>query len=133
MPAPRGGEVQGVPLICSRNCPAISSSSSMPTGIALFRGRRRHWAEQVDPHHLGDAARIVAIGLVHLRLEESLRVAGLDSHDGQACFSQSAEHPFHARIRTRCHTEAWSAQRGLPGGWAPSFTADRTRFVHDAD
>lgn len=36
-------------------------------------------AEQVDPHHLGNAAGVNAVGFVRLRLQEGLGVAGLDA------------------------------------------------------
>ena len=40
-----------------------------------------HWAEQVDPHHLGDAAGIMAIRLVHLGFKKGFGVPRLDAHD----------------------------------------------------
>jgi hypothetical protein len=42
------------------------------SSILALERLHMHWPEQVDPHHLGDAARVIAIALVHLRLEESL-------------------------------------------------------------
>ena len=65
-----------------------------------FLARQRldvHRSEQVDPHHLRDAARIVAIALVHLRLQKRLGMPRLDADRRHACFRQSAEQPLRQR------------------------------------
>jgi hypothetical protein len=46
----------------------------------------QHRTVQSHPDHLSDAARIVAVGLVDLRLQHRLHVPRLDTDHWQACF-----------------------------------------------
>src|SRR5512139_2221156 len=46
------------------------------------------------PHHLRHAARIVAVGLVDLRLQNSPHVPRLDTYHRQVCFAERAEQPL---------------------------------------
>ena len=90
----------------------------------LVDGLDVHRPEQVDPHHLGDAAGIVAVGLVHLRLEERLGMPGLDADHRQAGLGQSAEQPL--RQGTRLKPDPDQPPGGIlqkrgqdpPDGWA---------------
>lgn len=58
------------------------------------QGLHMHRAKQVDPHHLRNAAGVIAVGLVHLRLKESLGVAGLDADHRQAGPGRAFEQPL---------------------------------------
>src|SRR5438874_1049204 len=51
-------------------------------GAALLAGQRLyvHRPEQVDAHHLRNAACVIPVALVDLRLEEGFRVPRLDAH-----------------------------------------------------
>ena len=53
-----------------------------------------HRAVKPNPHHLGDAARIVAVSLVNLRLQRRPHVPRLDTDRRQACFGQRTEQPL---------------------------------------
>ncbi len=46
------------------------------------------------PHHLRDATRIVAVGLVDLRLQRRPHVPRLHADHRQACFGKSTEQPL---------------------------------------
>src|SRR6478736_4642209 len=48
-------------------------------------------SEQIHPHHLRNATCVVAVTLVHLCLEECLRMAGLDADDRQTGFCKPTE------------------------------------------
>jgi hypothetical protein len=52
-----------------------------------------HWPIKSRSHHLRDAAGIIAIGLVDLRLQYRPHVPRLDTNHRQACFGQRAEQP----------------------------------------
>src|SRR5215470_9000430 len=53
-----------------------------------------HRAIKPRPHHLRDAAGVVAVCLVDLRLQHRLHVSRLNTDHRQACFSESAEQPL---------------------------------------
>jgi len=53
-----------------------------------------HRAIQSHPHHLRHAARIVAVGLVDLRLQQRPHVPRLDTDHRQAYFGKRAEKPL---------------------------------------
>jgi hypothetical protein len=53
-----------------------------------------HGPEQIDTHHLCDATSIIAIALVDLRLEERLRMTGLNADHWQSSLCQPAEQPL---------------------------------------
>ncbi|MDF3855143.1 hypothetical protein ACDP63_15285 [Paracoccus sp. P2] len=65
-------------------------------GAVLLAGYGLHMqrAIQIDTHHLGDPARVVAVDLVHLRLEESLGVARLDADRRKAGLGQALGQPL---------------------------------------
>ncbi len=57
-----------------------------------------HRLEQPDPHHLRDAARIVAVALVDLLpLEQRLHVPSLDADNRQPGGSQTVDQPLRER------------------------------------
>jgi hypothetical protein len=56
-----------------------------------------HRAIQSRPHHLRHAARIVAVGLVDLRLQHRPHVPRLDTDRRQTCFGERAEKPLRQR------------------------------------
>jgi hypothetical protein len=56
--------------------------------LLALQGLDVHWAEQANPHHPGDAARIVAVGLVYLRCKHRTYVPSLDAYDRQASLRQ---------------------------------------------
>lgn len=82
-----------------RNKPRMSFSMAMALFLKQLAGRQQrpallarqrldmHRPEQVNPHHLGDAAGIVAAGLVDLRLEKT------PLYDGFRCRSQVVQLP----------------------------------------
>src|SRR5262249_38692546 len=51
-----------------------------------------HRAIKPRPHHVGDATRIVAVGLVDLRLQHRFHMPRFDTDHRQACFSSLATH-----------------------------------------
>jgi len=53
-----------------------------------------HRTVQSHPDHLSDAARIIAVGLVDLRLQHRLHVPRLDTDHWQACFRKPTEKPL---------------------------------------
>src|SRR6266446_5339715 len=56
-----------------------------------------HRTVKPHPYHLGDAARIIAVRLVDLRLQCRLHVSRLDTDYRQFGFGQSAEQPLRWR------------------------------------
>src|SRR3982074_257645 len=56
-----------------------------------------HRAIKSRPYHLGDAARIVAVRLVDLRLQYRLHVSGFNADHRQPGFGQSTEQPLRQR------------------------------------
>jgi hypothetical protein len=53
-----------------------------------------HWPVKPHPHHLRDAAGIVAVGLVDLRLQHRPHVPRLNTDHRQARFGEHAEQPL---------------------------------------
>jgi hypothetical protein len=53
-----------------------------------------HRAIKPDPHHLRDAAGIIAIGLVDLRLQHRAHVPRLNTDHRQIGFSERTEQPL---------------------------------------
>jgi hypothetical protein len=68
--------------------------------------------EQVDAHHLSDAASIVAVGFVHLRLQERFGVARLDADDQQSGRGQPALEPLR-------HWTGFESDPLEPPSWSP--------------
>src|SRR6476661_5834108 len=56
-----------------------------------------HRTVKPNPHHLRDATRIVAVGLVDLRLQRRPHVPRLDTDHRQARFGERAEQPLRQR------------------------------------
>src|SRR5215213_374445 len=56
-----------------------------------------HRAIKPNPHHLCDAAGIVAVRLVDLRLQHRFHMPRLDTDYRQACFGKRAEQPLRQR------------------------------------
>src|SRR5271169_6159952 len=56
-----------------------------------------HRTVKPRPHHLGDAASIVAVRLVDLRLQHRFHMPRLDTDHWQACFGECAEEPLRQR------------------------------------
>lgn len=50
-------------------------------------------SEQIDAHHLCDAASVISVSLVNLRLQERLSVPCLNADRRQAGFRQTTEQP----------------------------------------
>ncbi|MBC9033939.1 hypothetical protein IAG41_16235 [Sphingomonas sp. JC676] len=74
-----------------------------------------HRLEQADTHHLGDAARIVPVGLVDLlRLQQRLHVPGLNADHGQARIRLRPRAPS-----TLPHLGAHGAYMGVPSLFIP--------------
>ena len=104
------------------NLRAVSRARSVLAGQRLHM----HGSEQVDAHHLSDAASIVAVGLVHLRLQERLGVARLDADDRQPGRGQPAVEPLRQRPGFEpdpLEPPGWIPEHLRPGrldGWSPS-------------
>src|SRR5208337_1216312 len=98
-----------------------------------------HRAVKPRPHHLGDAAGIVAVRLVDLRLQHRLHVPRLDTDHWQACFGECAEQPL--RQRTRFQSNPLEAvggvlqhrQQRLRFACHLHFPNDLARVIHNAD
>src|SRR5471032_1635257 len=56
-----------------------------------------HWTVKPNPHHLGHATGIVAVGLVDLRLQHRPHVPRLDTDHRKARFSERAVKPLRQR------------------------------------
>ena len=71
----------------------LQNLASGQQGPTLLAGQRLHVhrSKQIDAHHLSNAARVV---LVHLGLEESLRMPGFNAGHRQSGFRQAAEQPL---------------------------------------
>src|SRR5271155_1201656 len=98
-----------------------------------------HRTVKPRPHHLGDAASIVAVRLVDLRLQHRLHVPRLDTDHWQACFGECAEEPL--RQRTRFQSNPLEAvggvlqhrQQRLRFACQLHFPNDLARVIHNAD
>jgi hypothetical protein len=83
--------------------------------------------EQVDTHHLRNAARIVAVALVDLGFEKGLGVPGLDADNRQSGLHHSAEQPL--RQSTGFKPDTLIRQAGSlstctrSSGWLSTFTS----------
>jgi hypothetical protein len=91
------------------------------------------------PHHLRDAARVIAVRLVDLRLQHRLHVPRLDTDHRQACFRKPAEKPL--RQRPSFQSDPLEAvgrgpqnlQQGLRLARCLHFLHDPARVIHNAD
>ena len=98
-----------------------------------------HRAVKPHPHHLRDAARIVAVRLVDLCLQHRLHVPRLNTDHRQLCFGQSAEQPlrkwpgFQSNSLEviggvlQCRQQRFRFARNL------HFPNDPARVIHNAD
>ena len=55
--------------------------------------------EQADPHHLGNAHGVVAVGLVDARREGRMHVTGLDADRRELGLDQAGVQPLRERTR----------------------------------
>src|SRR5579863_9530725 len=91
------------------------------------------------PYHLRDAARIIAVGLVDLRLQHRLHVPRLDTNHRQLGFGESAEQPL--RQRSRFQSNPFEAVGGVLQYRQQCFRFarylhfpnDLARVIHNAD
>src|ERR1700686_2211196 len=98
-----------------------------------------HRAIKPRPHHLGHAARIVAVGLVDLRLQNRPHVSRLDTDHRQTCFGKRAEKPL--RQRPGLQSDPLEAVDRVPQNLQqsfrlacyPYFPHDPARVIHNAD
>src|SRR6478736_3416960 len=98
-----------------------------------------HRAVKPNPHHLGDAARIVAVSLVNLRLQRRSHVPRLDTDYRQAHFGKRAEQPL--RQRSSFQSSSLEAVGGVLQHRQQRcrlarhlhFTNDLARVIHNAD
>src|SRR6476469_1120146 len=95
-----------------------------------------HRAVKPNPHHLGDAARIVAVSLVNLRLQRRSHVPRLDADHWQACFGESTEQPWSSFQPNSLEVAGGVLQhRQQRCRFARHlhFTNDLARVIHNAD
>src|SRR6266480_6218068 len=98
-----------------------------------------HWTIKPHPHHLRDAACIVAVRLVDLRLQHRLHVPRLDTDHWQARFAESAEKPL--RQRPSFQSNSLEVVGGIHEHLQQSFRFachlhfphDSASLIHDAD
>ncbi|GEO16115.1 hypothetical protein MAE02_38110 [Microvirga aerophila] len=106
----------------------------------LLAGERLdvHRAKEIDPHHLSDAAGIIAVALVDLSFREGFGVARLDAHDWQAGLCQSVEEPLRELARLQpnpLQVPGWilpDPQKILRMGGDLDLTADLPSLGQDA-
>jgi hypothetical protein len=55
-----------------------------------------HRPEQIDAHHLRDAARVVPLALVHRRFEERFRMPGLNADHRQTTGKHASAKPLNS-------------------------------------
>src|ERR1700721_1402353 len=98
-----------------------------------------HRAIKPRPHHLGHTARIVAIRLVDLRLQNRPHVPRLDTDHRQACFGKRTEKPLRQRPGLQSdplETVGRGPQNPQQSVWLacyPLFLHDPARAIHNAD
>src|SRR6266702_4458637 len=98
-----------------------------------------HRAIKPHPHHLRDAARIVAICLVDLRLQHRSHVPRLNTDHRQARFGESTEQP--SRQRPSFQSDPLEVvgrvrenrQQSVRFARYLHFSNDPTRVIHNAD
>src|SRR5258705_4395187 len=91
------------------------------------------------PHHLGDAARIVAVRVVALRLQHRSHVSRLYTDHWWPCFGQSTEQPL--RQRSGFQSNSLEAIGRVPKNLQKSlrlapylhFPDNPPRVIHNAD
>src|SRR5262249_51119136 len=98
-----------------------------------------HRAIEPHPHHLCQAARIVAVRLVDLRLQHGPHVPRLNADHRQARFGENTVKPL--RYRSGFQSNSLEAidgvrqhlQEGFRLTRHPRFPHDLARIIHDAD
>src|SRR5271166_5611060 len=98
-----------------------------------------HRTVKPDPHHLRDAARIVAVRLVDLRLQHRLHVPRLNTDHRQARFGERAVKPLRQRPSFQSNSlevvggvRQHRQQRLRFAGYL-HFPNDLARVIHNAD
>src|SRR5262249_1410567 len=98
-----------------------------------------HRTIKPHPHHLRDAACIVAVRLVDLRLQHRLHVPRLDTDHWQARFADSAEKPLGKRARFQSNSLKVVGgihehlQQSFRFACHLQFPHDPASLIHDAD
>src|SRR5271169_2284071 len=77
-----------------------------------------HRTIKPHPHHLGDAAGIVAVGLINLCLQHRFHMPRLDTNHRQAGFGESTEQP----LRQRSGFQPDPLEAGPLSQWLESHT-----------
>src|SRR5271156_3545982 len=98
-----------------------------------------HRTVKPRPHHLGDAAGIVAGRLVDLRLQHRFHMPRLGTDHWQACFGESAEQPL--RQRSSFQPNSLKVVGGVREHLEQNFRLtnhlhfpnDLARVIHNAD
>src|SRR5436305_12311711 len=98
-----------------------------------------HWSIKPHPHHLCDAAGVVAIGLVDLCLQHRSHVPCLNTNHRQVCFTERAKQPL--RQRSSFQSNPLEAVGSIPQDLQQSigfarylhFPYDLSRIIHNAD
>src|SRR6516164_8325573 len=98
-----------------------------------------HRSIKPDPYHLGNAAGIVAVGLVDLRLQHRPHVSRLDTDHRQASFGERAIKPL--RQRSGFQSDPLEVVSRIPQNPQQCvrltrhlhFTHDLTDLIHNAD
>src|SRR6201987_1031311 len=98
-----------------------------------------HWTVKPHPHHLRNTARIVAIGLVDLRLQHRLHVPRLDTDHRQARFGKRTKKPLRQRPGFQSNSlevvggvVQYRQQRSRFARYL-HFPSDPARVIHNAD
>ena len=84
---------QAADVVLDRNSFFLQQLAGRQQHPALLAGERLHvhWAKEIDPHHLGDTARIIAVALVDLSFQKGFGVARLDTNNRQTGICQPVE------------------------------------------
>jgi hypothetical protein len=98
-----------------------------------------HRAIKPNPHHLRDAAGVVAVGLVDLRLQHRSHVPCLNTDHRQVGFRERTEQPL--RQRSSFQSDPLEVVGSIPQNRQQSFgfarylhfSYDLTRLIHNAD
>src|SRR6516164_8087079 len=91
------------------------------------------------PHHLRDAARVVAISLIDLRLQHRPHMARLNTDHRQICFGERTEEPLRQRSSFQSNpletVSGIRQYRQQSVGFARDlhFSPDPARVIHNAD
>src|SRR5215510_15987877 len=98
-----------------------------------------HRAIKSNPHHLRNAAGIVAVRLVDLRLQHCLHMPRFNADHRQLCFGESTEQPL--RQWSSFQSNSLETVGGVRQHWQESvrltrhlhFPYDPARVIHNAD